>query len=300
MTFSVEVPASAVEAETHTHLLRIQQRAQIPGFRQGKAPIDLIRKKFEGHAKEEVLDAVLQRVVPEGMRELGIEPVASPSVSELSMDPGQPLRFKVLAEIAPKVTPKDYLKLPVKAKSFSPTEADLSKRMDDLRDGNARLEAASEDSVGAAHYAVIDFVGEGQLKGEGELVDMSSDQTIEGLTAGLAGMARGQSKEIPVKIDGKPVTLKVTVREIKKKVVPPLDEEFAKDMGFPSVEEFKAKLKEIMEKEGQAQSDRETTRQLHDGLLKANKFAVPIRGRLSSAFHGTPAPPGLGDRPWPG
>lgn len=303
VTFSVEVPAAAVETETHTHLLRMQQRAQIPGFRPGKAPIDLIRKKFEGHAKEEALDAVLQRVVPQGLKELGLEPVASPSVSDLSLDAGQPLRFKVTAEIAPKVSPKDYLKISVQRKSYVPSEEDVAKRLEDLREGNARLEAAAENAVGAAHYAVIDFVAgeDPRLKGEGELVDMSSDQTIEGLTAGLSGMARGESKSVPVKIDGRPLTLKVTLREIKGKVLPPLDSEFAKDIGFQTVEELRAKLREMMEKEGLARGEREVAREIEKALLKSNPFGVPsslVEAQLEHSMERLRRQ-ALGDRPWP-
>src|SRR5262245_49588812 len=78
VTFSVEVPAAQVSDETHNMLLRFQQRAKIPGFRPGKAPLDLVKKQFTGHAREEVIDSLIRRNVPEALRELKLQPVATP------------------------------------------------------------------------------------------------------------------------------------------------------------------------------------------------------------------------------
>lgn len=280
-TFSVEVPAAKVEEQTHNHLLRIQQQARIPGFRQGKAPLELIQKQFTDHAKQEVVDQLIRKYVPEAISELKIRPVAVPSVEEVSLKPGKPLGFTVQVEIPPVFVPKDYVKIAVQRKNYPATEEAVAKRLEELREGNARLEKVSADAVAKNHYVVIDYSAArdgkplANVKGESELVDMSSEQSVEGLVPGLLGLKRGESKAIPVKIDKKDALLNVTVKEIKEKILPPLDAEFAKDMGFETLDQVKAKLKEVIDQEGKAKTEHEVNQQIEEALLKANKIPLP-------------------------
>ncbi len=281
VSFSIELPEALVKEETDNQLMRIQASARLPGFRQGKAPMEVVRRQYEGHARETVFDRLLRSSLPEALKELGINPVAAPVVREASHEPGKPLQFKVSAEVAPNFVPKDYLKIKVARKSYRPSDADLEARLKEIREGNARLETSGDEAVGENHYVLIDSVasrGGKKIPGgksESELVDMSSDQTIEGLTNGLLGLKRGESRDLPVKINKEDAQLAVTVKEIKTKKLPELDVEFAKDMGFESVEQFKSKLREVMEKEGQARSDREVILQIEEGLIKANRIPVP-------------------------
>jgi trigger factor len=281
VSFSVEVPQNLVEQETQNLLVRIQQRAKIPGFRPGKAPLELVKKNFTGHAQEQVLDSLIRKYTPEAMKELNIRPVAVPAVEDVSFEPGKPVKFTVRAETAPTVTPKDYTKIAVKRVNYAADDKALDARMNELREANARLEKAAEEQAGKTHYVVIDYQAYqddkpmAKAKGENELVDMSSDQTVEGLVEGLQGMKIGETKDVKVKLGDKPSVLKVTVKEIKTKVLPAVDAEFAKDMGFESLDQLKAKLKEVIEDEGKAKTEREVQQQIEEALMKANKFAVP-------------------------
>lgn len=281
VTFSVEVPPQKVQDETHNYLLALQQRAKLPGFRPGKAPLDLVKKQLGGHAREEVLDRLIRRAVPEGIEQLKLRPVATPTITTVDFKEGKPLKFEVAVEIAPVFTPKDYAKIKVSRKSYATTDEALDARLNELREANARLERAPEDAVAANHYVVIDFSGfsDGKplpkIKGDNELVDMSSDQTVEGLSAGLLGLKRGETKDVEVKLSEKPATLRVTVKEIKAKILPALDAEFSKDVGFASLDELKAKLREVMDSEGKNKTERELSQQIEEALLKSNKIPVP-------------------------
>lgn len=281
VTLSIEVPFAKVEEQTHNQLLRIQARAKLPGFRPGKAPIAMVSQHYMGHAREEAFETLAREHVPGALKELALSPVAPPTISDIDFKPSEPLQFKVNVEIPPRFTARDYTKIPVVRRRHAPTDSELERRLEELREGNARLEKTAADRVGKTHYAVIDFSAsrEGKplsgAKGEAELVDMSSDQTIAGLAEGLLGMERGQSKSFPVQIGGQPALMEAKVLEIKEKILPPLDAEFAKDMGFPGVAEFKDKLREVMEKEGVTRGEREVSRQLEEALLKANRFPVP-------------------------
>jgi trigger factor len=279
--FLVEVPASQVEAESHNTLLRFQQRAKLPGFRPGKAPLDLVRQNFGAHLQEEIVDHFARKHVPEALRELKLAPVAPPVITDVSRDEGKPMQFQVRVEVPPRVAPKDYSGIKLQKQDYPATDASVAARLEELREAHARLDPASDEAVGKAHYVVVDYTASrggkplADAKGSGELVDMSSEQTVAGLTDGLLGMKRGEVKEVTVKLGGQDTALNVTVKEIKAKILPALDADFAKDMGFETLDELKAKLREVIAEEGRARTERELSEQLEAGLLKSNRIPVP-------------------------
>ena len=281
VTLSLEVPPNEVEEHTQNALVRLQQRARLPGFRVGKAPLDVVKQHFSGHAREEALDAAIRKHVPAAISELKLRVVDAPSVEDVKWKEGEALSLQVRVEVAPTPTAKDYVKIPVVRKHEAADEAALTKRREELREAHARLEAAKEESVGTAHFAVIDFAAsrDGKTlpnaKGTSELVDMSAEQSVEGLTSGLLGMKRGESKPLKVKLGGKETDLSVTVKEIKVKILPAVDAEFAKDLGFETVEEVRSKLKEVLDREAKSEADVDVARQIEESLVKANKFPLP-------------------------
>jgi trigger factor len=280
-TFSVEVPVAQVEAESHNALLRFQQRAKLPGFRPGKAPLDMVRQQFGAHLQEEVIDLFARKHVPEGLQELKLSPVAAPVITDVSREAGKPLQFQIRVEVPPRVAPKDYAGIKLTRKSYPATDEAIAARLEELREAHARLDPSADEAVGKAHYVVIDYSATrngkplADSKGTGELVDMSSEQTVAGLIEGLLGLKRGENKAISVKLGGQDTQLNVTVKEIKTKILPPLDAELAKDMGFETLDELKVKLKEVIAEEGRTRTERELSEQLEAGLLKSNRIPVP-------------------------
>jgi trigger factor len=280
-TFSVEVPAAQVEAESHNVLLRFQQRAKLPGFRPGKAPLDMVRQQFGSHLQEELIDLFARKHVPEALRELNLSPVAAPVITDVSREAGKPMQFQIRVEVPPRVAPKDYAGIKLTRQAYPATDESVAARLEELREAHARLEAAPEETVGKTHYVVIDYSASrggkplADAKGTGELVDMSSEQTVAGLAEGLLGLKRGESKAVSVKLGGQETQLNVVVKEIKTKIMPPLDADFAKDMGFEALDDLKAKLKEVITEEGRTRAERELSEQLETGLLKSNRIPVP-------------------------
>ena len=280
-TFSVEVPAAQVEAESHNALLRLQQRAKLPGFRPGKAPLDLVRQQFGAHLQEDVRDHFVRKHVPEALRELRLSPVAAPTVVDVAEGAGKPLLLQVRVEVPPRVAPKDYANIKLTRLAYAATGEMVNARLEELREAHARLDPAADDSVGKAHYVVIDYAASrggkplADAKGVNELVDMSSEQTVAGLAEGLLGMKRGETKEVAVKLGGADTRLSVTVKEIKTKILPGLDADFAKDLGCESLGELKTKLQEVITEEGRARTERELSEQLEAALLQANRIPVP-------------------------
>jgi len=281
VTLSVEIPAQEVQDQTQTSLVRVQSRAQIPGFRQGKAPLAVVQQHFSGHAREEAVDQLIRKHVPAALEQFKLRAVDSPSIEDMKWKDGEPLVLQVRVEVAPVPTAKDYAKIPVARQSQAADAKALDKRLEDLRESHARLEAAKDEALGDAHFAVIDYAAsrDGKpltnSKGTAELVDMSAEQSVEGLIPGLKGMKRGESKTIKVKLNGKDADLAVTLTEIKTKILPPVDAEFAKDLGFETLDELKAKLKEVLDRETKQQSEADVVRQIEEALVKSNQFPLP-------------------------
>ena len=281
VTLAVEIPPQEVTDQTQTSLVRLQNRARIPGFRAGKAPLDIVKQRFTGHAREEALDALIRKHVPVAIEELKLRVVETPSVEDVKWKDGEPLVLQIRVEVAPTPTAKDYTKIAVTRKPALADEKALEKRLQDLRESHARLEAAKEEVVGPMHFAVIDYAATRggkalpNAKGSSELVDMSAEQSVEGLTAGLLGMKRGESKTIVVKLGGKDADIAVEVTEIKAKILPPVDADFAKDIGFETLDELKAKLKEVLDRETKNESEADAVRQIEEALVKSNPFPLP-------------------------
>jgi trigger factor len=281
VTLSVEIPTQEVTDMTQTSLVRLQNRARIPGFRAGKAPLDVVKQHFTGHAREEALDALIRKHVPAAIEEMKLRVVETPSVEDVKWKDGEPLLLQIRVEVAPTPTAKDYAKIPVTRKAASADAKALEKRLEDLRESHARLEASPDETICDKHFAVIDYAAtrDGKplinAKGTGELVDMSAEQSVEGLTAGLKGMKRGESKSLTVKLAGKDTALEVKVTEIKAKILPPVDAEFAKDLGFETLDELKAKLKEVLDRDAKGESEADATRQIEEALVKSNPFPLP-------------------------
>jgi trigger factor len=281
VTLSVEVSPQEVTDQSQTALMRLQSLARIPGFRAGKAPLDIVKQHFAGRAREEAIDALIRKHVPAALEDLKLRVVETPAVSDVKWKDGEPLVITVQAEIAPTPVAKDYLKIPVTRKPQTADAAALDKRIEELRDAQARLDVAKDEAVGDKNFVVIDYAASQggkalpNAKGTSELVDMSSEQSVEGLSAGLKGMKRGETKTIKVKLGGKETDLSVTVTEIKTKVLPALDAEFAKDMGMESLDELKGKLKEVLDREVKSASESDVVRQIEEALVKANVFALP-------------------------
>ncbi len=308
VTVSAEVPQAEFDDELQNVFVRLQARARLPGFRPGKAPLDLIKSQFGSEARAQALEECLRKAMPGIVKDLDLHPVASPTVSDISFDPGKPITFQVVVENAPRFEPADYKKIPVVAKAAASGPADVEQRLEDIRQGNARLEKSSSEAVGTTDYAIVDYEGavDGKFlegsKAENELIDMSAPQTVAGLSEGILGAKRGDIREVDVDLQGKKARFKVTLKEIKTKVVPSLDDEFAKDLGLASVAELRSKVAESLEREAKQKTEREIREAIDKHLLKANPIPLPpslVEAQLESMIERFKRDWAGSGRPWP-
>jgi len=311
VSLSVEVPPEHYTEAEQNALVQIQAKAALPGFRTGKAPIQMIQKNFSAQIKEKAFDNIVHAILPEVIKEQGLAPVSLPLIKDFNCAENKACVFTIDIDCAPKFTPQKYTKAALSKKPSAVTQQDVEKQINQLLGQNARLEPADEtESVNSGHFVVVDYeaFSEGKPsttamagnpspegspattapagRGRGELVDMSAPQTIAGLADNILGAKKGEMREFDSEAAGRKLRIKVTVNELKRKIVPALDEAFVKDMGFESVDKFRDHLKQIMEADYAEKSEKDIVRQLEDHLLKENPFPVPqslVDAHLASA-----------------
>ncbi|MFH1367656.1 MAG: trigger factor [Elusimicrobiota bacterium] len=290
VTLSVEVPHPEVLQETERVYVEIQKSAQVPGFRAGKAPLELIKKNFVSTAREKVVESLVTKSMFKALKDQEIEPVTYPIVEELHFDFDKPFSFKVKAERHPKFDIKSYKGIKIKKEIRAVNDAKVSETINGLRERNARLQDSQSDTVGEKNMLLVDYDGYSgeenvkELGAKNQLIDLSAAQLMAGFKEGLTGAKKGEEKEIKVKLPanypkkelaGKDVVFKVRISEIKEKVVPALDDDLAKDFSCASLAELQKKVKETLEAEEKNRQEQEMQKQALDHLIEQNKFTVP-------------------------
>lgn len=285
VTIAVTSQASLVNKCFNNALLQVQAKAQMQGFRAGKVPLDLVKKNFSAHIQERAIDLLVRNASEKALEKSKLNPVMIPSVSKAdfaAFKENASFTFELSLDVAPEFTPKGYTGIEITKKADTVSQADVDKRLEEILEHNSSLETDGEGAtVTDTNFVVVKYSGskngvaDKKYSNDGELVDMSAPQTIEGLAEAIKGAKKGDTKEFEVKMDDGVVKFTAQVEEIKKKVKPELNASFAKDMGFESVEKLKEVLKSSMENEAKTHSERDITAQIEDALVKANTFDLP-------------------------
>ncbi|MBI3291314.1 MAG: trigger factor [Elusimicrobia bacterium] len=288
---TVEVSAADVRQETEAAYQAIRENATLPGFRAGKVPIELVKQNFSHSARRRAADRLLSLAVQQVLRDRKLQLVTDPLVDHLQFEFERPFSFQLTVEKLPTFTLKDYKHIKVVQKAREVTDERVEETLQVLRERNAQLVPVSEGTVSRNHFVVVDYAGtvEGQMihggSAQNVLIDMTAPQMISGLAEGILGMHRGEEKVIPVQfpenhpektLAGKQALFTVSVKEIKEKRVPALDDELAKDLGATSLEELRQRIRTSLQKNDQEDSQKEVEDQIAAHLLKVHTFPVPL------------------------
>lgn len=261
---TVEVDAQKVEAALDKAFKKVVKKVNVPGFRKGKVPRKIFEARFGVEALyQDALDILLPEEYSNAVDETGIEPVDRPEVDIEQMERGQNLIFKANVTVKPEVELGEYKGLEIPQQDFSVSDEQVNEELERVRDRQAQLVSLEEGEVENGDTAVIDFEGflgdeafEGG-KGENYPLNIGSGSFIPGFEEQLIGMKKGEERTINVTfpedynsedLKGKEATFRVKVNEIKRKELPELDDEFAKDVSeFETLEEYKADLRKKLE-----------------------------------------------------
>lgn len=290
VTMAIEIAKDDVIRETESAFRSIQNRAVLPGFRAGKAPLEMVKQNFSDRARQSVIETLIGRAAAQVLKDKKIQTIDTPRVEKIEFEFDKPLSFHMKVEKDPEVKAKDYKGIKVNRPSDAVKDDDVQKTLEDLRERNATIEISTASTVGKTNFAVINF--DGKIDGKpfpggsatNYLLDMSQPQTIAGFSEGIEGAARQEERDIPVTFPadyaraewaGKQAVFHVKVLEIKDKKLPPLDDDFAKDLGMASLAELRQKVREGLEKDAKARAEKEVEDQLYQALVDGHKFQVP-------------------------
>ncbi|GIP22441.1 trigger factor [Paenibacillus sp. J22TS3] len=256
----VEVDADRVSAALDKAFNKVVKKANVPGFRKGKVPRPIFEARYGVESLyQDAIDILLPEVYTEAVEQTDIFPVDRPEVDVEQFGKGQPFKFKAKVTVKPEVKLGDYKGIEVAAESVEVTEEELSQELERLQQRHAELVVIDEEAAQNGDTVVIDFDGsvdgvpfEGG-KSERYSLELGSNTFIPGFEDQVVGLATGDFKDVVVtfpetyhaeELAGKEAVFKVKVHEIKRKQLPELDDEFAKDVSeFDTLDEFKEDLK---------------------------------------------------------
>ncbi len=290
---SIEVSSEAVDKELARAIAEVSKTAKIPGFRPGKAPKAIVEKHYGDEVRSEVLNRLVSEHYLRTLEQNNLNPVEVPQISDVSpLAKGAPLTFVATVEVRPVIELGAYDGIEVKEKSLEVSDGELNETLDRLREMYAQLEVVEGRPLEKTDTAVIDFEGfddsgkaiEG-AKASDHMLPLGENSLIPGFEEQLLGMNKGETRTIKVTfpkdyssaaLAGKDADFTVTLKEIKKKVLPELNDEFAKDIGNDkSLEELKAGIKrdlELRKRDEQTSAQRE---ELLAKLIDSHQFDVP-------------------------
>jgi trigger factor len=254
----IEIPSDVVEREITASLQKIRQNARIPGFRPGKAPISLIQKRFGKEIEAEVLDRLIPEHLTSAIREASVNPVTMPALDEeFHFERNNPINLSVTVEVMPKIENLNYEDITVKDMPFTVEDKDIDETLKRLQNQKAVFEVADKvaetDDLVTFDYVDSEVAGGETDPSVKELISkMGSEIFPPDLMEEVVGKKKGDIVEFTTTLDeskskelaGKTVNVKVRINEVKKKSLPEIDDEFAKDLGFGNLAELREKLRE--------------------------------------------------------
>ncbi len=289
---NIEIPLEQVTKEVESFYQQVGKQAKIKGFRPGKIPRGILERHFKDYVKSEVIQKLIQETYPAALSEKDLHPVSPPVIDPGELESGKPFQYSATVEVKPEIKIDGYIGLNIEGKKESAKEEEVEERLKGLQNLHAQLKTVPElRPVQSGDHVIIDYEARMDNKPleEGKAVDFTVEvgggRFIPALEEKMIGLKPEEEREIEVpfpedygykKWAGKTVSFFVKVKEIKEKVLPSLDDEFAKDLGdYASLEDLKAKLKEEIEKEKELILDRQLKDQMIEQLIQANSFEIP-------------------------
>lgn len=289
---TIEIPVEIVSKEIDMAYESLKKKAKIKGFRPGKAPRSILERYFKDYIKAEVTQKLIEDTYQTAISEWNLNPISPPLIDPGELETGKSFQYTAIIEVKPDIQLDDYLNLKIEGHREPVKEEDIEKRLKNLQNLHANLKIVEEKRpIQAGDYVIIDYEAKEDgrpLEGGKALnfsVEIGSGQFFKELEEKLIGMKLDEEKEIEVsfpkdyrykKWAGKIISFHIKVKEIKEKILPPIDDEFAKDIGnYQSLEELTLRLKEEIEREKELSWKRQLKEKIIDKLIEKNRFEVP-------------------------
>ena len=301
----VEIPKERVALEMNRAFEDYSRHARVPGFRKGHIPMEVVRSRFGKEVREEVVARLVREDALRILAEKKIEPVEPPVLEEVTHHEGGPLSFRATFEVRPTLEIADYKGLAVSVPRHEVTDEMVTAHLQGLAERAAKLEAVTGRPVQKGDYVVgllscVFRRGKGKnLKNENLFLEAGSEENHPDFNAAILGMQAGETRSFEVEypddynavsLRGAVVAYTLDLKEIKKKVVPPIDDDLAKEFGtFASLEELRARVREEVARRAEEAERSEARQRILMELVRRHQVEVPeamiesqLDGRLES------------------
>lgn len=290
LTFNI--PAEVFDEGMKKVYSKTAKYFNIPGFRKGKAPMKLVEKTYGSEIfYEDTFNEIVPEIFEKEVKEQNLDIVSKPQIDIIEIGKGKELVFTAVVQVKPEVKLGKYKGVAVEKIEYKVTDEDIQKELEQMANRNSRLISIEDEPVAEKDIAVIDFEGfvdgvpfEGG-KAEKHELEIGSKTFIPGFEDQVVGMKIGEEKDISVKfpeeyfskeLAGKDATFKVKLHEIKRKELPELDDEFAKDVSeFDTIKELKDSIKEKLEEENANKAKYETEDKAIQAVCDATEIDIP-------------------------
>jgi trigger factor len=289
---SFEIPWSEVKEELDAVYRDVGKKAKIKGFRPGKIPRKVLESHFKDHAQEETITNIINKYYWQALEDKGIMALSKPDITQEGFKENTNYSFTASFETEPDFEPKGYNGIEVEKENIKITENDLNNRLKEIRQMFATMEEVKEDrELLMGDYVTIDFAGSldgeshQELKADNYLLELGSKSFIPGFEEQLIDMKRSETKAINVKFPedyhekkfaGKDVIFTVTVKDIKEKKLPEIDENFIKNFDkYNSLDDLKNDVRKALEEDCQRLTENNLQNKIMEAILKENDFEVP-------------------------
>ncbi|MFH1335720.1 MAG: trigger factor [Candidatus Zixiibacteriota bacterium] len=286
-TLEIEIPKEKVDDEFESTYKKYQTLAKIPGFRKGKAPLHMVKLRYQDKIKSEVLETLVPKAYEDAVKEAKLSPICLPVVKDVQFEEGAPLKFKAEFEIQPEVEAKDYLGLELVRRLKEISEKDIETSLNYLREDFAELHPVEREAH--LHDSLIVDISKTQDGKEDKVANqqifLDPHNMIKDFQQALVGAKAGELKEFEVdykpdfhnkKLAGKKVKYRINVKEVKEKILPQVNDDFAKTVGeYKNLGELKGKIKEGLIQRDMKDADTELKTDLINQVIRRNPFEVP-------------------------
>jgi trigger factor len=302
----ISVPVQEVESETARVTADVQKKAKLQGFRPGKAPASMIRKYYAGDIRKRVLDTLVPKYLNKQFEADNLNVVGTPDITEVHLNDGEPLRFKAKFEVVPEIELKDYKDVEVPYHDPEISAEDVTRRIEEIREQKADYANVDPRPVEVGDHAVVALESLSGVEGEPVKTDevvleIGGGDTLPAFTENLLGVTPGDEREFDVpypedygaaRLAGRTVTFHATLKGIRKKELPDLNDEFAQDLGdFRTVDELRESVRKNIFAQRQIEAQQVAKNDLVEKLVDNHEFPVPevfvdrqIRNRVEQSL----------------
>ncbi len=281
----IEIPALAIEEKIRQALLDAQKKIKMPGFRPGRVPLDIIEKKFGKEIEQDVIEDIVTEYYARAIEETNIKPVSMPVLEEeFKFERRAPLKLTFLVDVRPEIKDLDYSNIKLEQGEITISDSEVEEVLKGLQESRSVYEPVDEP-VGDDDLVVIDYeIPELNINYSDQVFKIGSDLFPEEFSVALKGLRRSESKEFEARfpddyrkedLAGKTLKVKVTVKEVKRKELPAIDDELAKDVGFDTLEDLKNRIRENLLKKKEKAERFRLMGELLNKLVDSVDFEVP-------------------------